>query len=332
MSGINAVTGILSGGGLRFGEPQQAGALTVVPVFHQGETAAYRLFAEVRASGLVEVGEVGGGSVPNLQVVNRTDQAVLLVEGEVLGGLRQTRTLNTTVLIPAHAVVTVPVACVEAGRWGAARPFDREAFHASPRVRHTKNLGIEARAAAGGGLYADQGLVWAAVDEDMALHGVTSPTRSHAEAHHRRAGDMEALIRRLRPVEGQRGILALVGGRPVALDVFDRAETLSALWHALVGSYAADALLAEAAADAGQVARAVEAVAELPAGRAGAHAAVGEGEVVLISAPHAVVSALVVGAAVVHLAAVWSPQAAGARPEVRVHRPSRRGSWFGATP
>jgi hypothetical protein len=331
MSGIDTVIGLLGRDGLRFGEPQRAGSLTVVPVFHDGETAVYRLFTEVRGSGVVEVGEVGGGSVPDLQVVNRSGQAVLLVVGEVLGGLRQTRTLNTTVLVPAHAVVTVPVACVEAGRWGAARPLNREAFHASPRVRHSKNVGIEARAAMGGGFYAEQGRVWTAVDEDLALHGVASPTRSHAEAHRWRAGDIESLTARLRPVEGQRGVLALVGQRPVALDLFDRPETLAALWSALVGSYAADALLASGTADDGQVAGAVAAVGLLAAGRSGAHPAVGEGEVVLVSAREAVVCALVVGAAVVHLAAVWPPAGAEAPPEVRFSRPGRRGSWFGGT-
>jgi hypothetical protein len=191
MSSIDTVTGLLGSGGLRFGEAQPAGALTVVPVFHDGARAPYRRFAEVAGSGLVEVGEVGGGSVPQLQVVNRCDHPVLLVEGEVLSGLRQTRTLNTTVLVSTHSVVTVPVACIEAGRWGSARPFDREVFHASPRVRHSKNLGIQAR--------------------------------------------------------------------------------------------------------------------------------------------EAVVSALVVGAAVVHLAAVWPPAGTGFGPEVRLNRPSRRGSWFGGT-
>lgn len=331
MSGIETVSGLLGPGGLRFGDPQRAGALTVIPVFHEGAGAAYRLFAEARAAGMVEVGEVGGGSVPDLQVVNHGDRAVLLVEGEVLGGLRQTRTLNTTVLVPAHAVVTVPVACVEAGRWGAARPFDREAFHASPRVRHSKNLGVAARAATGGGLYADQGRVWAAVDEDLVLHGIASPTRSHAEAHRRRAGDIESLAGRLRPVPGQRGVLAFVGEQPAALDLFDRPETLAALWHALVGSYAADALVASGGADGAAVSRAASAVAALATGRAGVHPAVGEGEVVLISCREAVVSALVVGAAVVHLAAVWSPAGAPVRPEVRFSRPSRRAGWFGGT-
>lgn len=329
MSSIDTVIGLLGSGLLRFGEAQQAGALTVVPLFHDGEAVPYRLFAEVRASGTVEVGEVGGGAVPNLQVDNRSDQAVLLVEGEVLSGLKQTRTLNTTVLVPAHSVVKVPVVCVEAGRWGAARPFSREAFHASPRLRHSKNAGIEARAFMGGGLYADQIPVWTAVDEDLALHGVASPTRSYTETHRRRVGDIESLTARLHPVEGQRGVLALVGGRPAALDLFDQAATLSALWHALVGSYAADALLAAGSAGAEQVAGASRAVGRLARGRAAVHPAVGRGELVLISARGAVVSALVVGAAVVHLAAVWSPAEAATGSEVRLSRPSRRSGWPG---
>lgn len=331
MSSIDTLTGLLESGGLRFGEAQPTGALTVVPVFHDGARAHYRLFAEVVGSGRVEIGEVGGGSVPQLQVVNGCDHPVLLVEGEVLSGLRQTRTLNTTVLVPAHSVVAVPVACIEAGRWGSARPFDREAFHASPRVRHSKNVGIEARAAAGSGLYADQGRVWAAVDEDLALHRVASPTRSHVEAHRRRAGDIESLLHRVRPVAGQQGVLALVGPHPAALDVFDRPETLSALWASLVGSYAADALLAAGAAGAEQVSAARGAVRTLAGGRAAVHPAVGQGEVVLISTREAVVSALVVGAAVVHLAAVWPPAGAASGPQVRLSRPSRRGGWFGGT-
>ncbi len=148
------------------------------------------------------------------------------------------------------------MACVKAGRWGAARAFSREAFHASPRVRHSKNAGIEARAAMGGGLYSDQGRVWAAVDEDLALHGVASATRSHAETYRRRIGDIESLTARVHPVEGQRGVF-------------------------------------------------------------------------LISAREAVVSALVVGASVVHLAAVWPPAGAASVSRVRLNRPSRRGGWFG---
>jgi len=330
MTAVDTVTGLLGQGGLRFGVPQQAGALTIVPVFHDGKSASYRLFAEMGEGGAIEVAEVDGGSVPDLRVINRSRHAVLLVEGEVLGGLRQTRALNTTVLVPAHAEVTVPVACVEAGRWGAARPFGREQFHASPRVRHPKNLGVEAQAGLGRGFRTDQGGVWEAVGRDLDLHAVASPTQSYTEVHRRRAAEIQSLVAGLRPVEGQRGVLALIGARPAALDVFDRPETLAALWRALVGSYAADALVGVGRADAGEVAEAIAGVGRLALGRVSSHSAVGEGEVVLVST-EAVVSALVVGAAIVHLAAVWPPAEAAAGAGIRFQRPSRRGSWFGGT-
>lgn len=326
MTAVEVVSGLLAPDGLRFGEPQHAGALTVIPVFHDSGAASYRLFAEVAGGGRVTVEEVNGGSVPHLLVHNRSADAVLLVEGEVLGGLRQTRTLNTTVLVAAHASLKVPVACVEAGRWGPARPFAPEAINVSPRVRHPKNRGVQA---APGSLQTDQGEVWAAVHEHIRLHAVESPTASYADVAHRRGEELHRLVKGLRPVPGQQGVLALVAGRPAALDLFDRAATLASLWQALVGSYATDAIVACGASGPGDVAAAVGSVAHLSAGRAEQHPAVGEGEVVLISAAEAVVSALVVGAAVVHLTVIWPPTDVGSCFRPHPERPGTQRSWFG---
>ena len=41
MTTIDAVTGLLRPGGLRAGEPQSAGSLTVVPLFHDGPPVGY---------------------------------------------------------------------------------------------------------------------------------------------------------------------------------------------------------------------------------------------------------------------------------------------------
>jgi hypothetical protein len=42
---------------------------------------------------------------------------LLLLDGEELVGAKQNRILNTTVLVDAHVTVTIPVSCVEQGRW-----------------------------------------------------------------------------------------------------------------------------------------------------------------------------------------------------------------------
>jgi len=41
-----------------------------------------------------------GGSVPELQVVNKSSQMVLILDGEELVGAKQTRIINTTILVP----------------------------------------------------------------------------------------------------------------------------------------------------------------------------------------------------------------------------------------
>lgn len=329
MTAGETVTTML-GSGLRFGDPQQSGPLTVVPVFHDGAAVDYRLFAEAVAEGAVLVEEVGDGSVPELRVVNHAGRPVLLLEGEVLGGLRQTRTLNTTVLVPARATLTIPVSCVEAGRWGAARSMAREEVHASPRVRASKNIGVQHEARRGAGYRSHQGEVWGAVDRDLSLHDVDSATASHSDVHRRRAGAIDGIAAPLRPAASQRGVLALAGGRPLALDIFDRPDTLAFLWRGLVGSYAADALVAPGGPGAGPGAAAgVDQVAALSGGVASTHAAVGLGEVVFVSAPGAVVSALVVGSSLVHLAVLWASEAAGAGMPPEGQQAGGRRSWFG---
>lgn len=323
--------------GLRLGEAQESGPLTLVPLFHDGEAVAYRLFAAALVEGGVTVEECEGGSVPELVVVNHGAESVLLLEGEVLGGLRQTRTLNTTVLVPARETLVIPVSCVEEHRWGASYPVAREEVHASPGVRSAKNRGVQKQARRGAGFGADIPQVWASVDLHLEAHGVSSPSGSYAEVQHQRRGHLGEITTALVPASGQRGVLALVGGRPLALDIFDRSETLVSLWPGLVGSYAADAVVGRPGRQQGDLAdRAAAWVAALAGGEASTHPAVGLGEVVFLSAPATVVSALVVGAALVHLAAIWasdSPEemllSVGAGEARDGSTTGARRSWFG---
>lgn len=60
--------------------------------------------------------------MPLLTVVNHADSPVLLLDGEELVGALQDRVLNSTVLLPAHAWLMIPVNCVEEGRWGSRSP------------------------------------------------------------------------------------------------------------------------------------------------------------------------------------------------------------------
>ena len=62
-----------------------------------------------------------------------------MLDGEELIGAKQNRILNTTVLVAAHTEVTIPVSCVEQGRWGYRgrqfRPGDARSTPPSARGR-----------------------------------------------------------------------------------------------------------------------------------------------------------------------------------------------------
>ena len=107
--------------GVRAGEPQRAGGLTLIPLMAATEqvkrqTGYLPLEVALRRQ-LVEVTEQARATVPELVATSTADEPVVLVGGEqVIGGL-QNRVLNTTILVAAHAVQSIPVTCVEAGRW-----------------------------------------------------------------------------------------------------------------------------------------------------------------------------------------------------------------------
>ncbi|MDQ3108005.1 MAG: hypothetical protein M3Q68_09410, partial [Actinomycetota bacterium] len=54
---------------------------------------------------------------------------------EADGGNRQNLTINVSVLVPAGATITIPVSCVEQGRWGSAKKASRSVNLAPARLR-----------------------------------------------------------------------------------------------------------------------------------------------------------------------------------------------------
>jgi hypothetical protein len=92
------------------------------------------------------------------------------------------------------------------------------------------------------GKRSDQGAVWDSVDVAARKFAASSSTSSYDEILDQAAPRFESLTSELRPIEGQRGVLVGIGGRPRALDLFDRSSTLSSYWPSLIGGYASDAV------------------------------------------------------------------------------------------
>ena len=305
---IDKVRGRLAVGapaGIRLGPPRAVGGLTLVPIFHDGLPVEYELFAEAQRAGTAEVTEVGAeGAVPVLEARSSSQVPVLLVEGEILTGLKQNRVLNTTILVPPRTTLEVPVACVEAGRWHRATGKAKRAdYSLSAKLRAFKKPSEVQRARSTGHFMADQEMVWQGVAQTLGSHGVSSPTFAYSEIEKARGNEIEDLLHSLEPLPGQAGVLAYLGGEPLSLDVFDRASTLTHLWHELAGSYVVDALISDQRGKTIGLDEAAVWIGSLVEGETSCHPGVGLGETVLITSPRHCVSALVEDGVPVHIAA-----------------------------
>jgi hypothetical protein len=232
-------------GALRLGTPIRSDWVALVPVYG-GESVdplAYRTLSEALATGKVTIAEHASATIPTLQLINHGTEPLLVLDGEeVVGGL-QNRVVNTSLLIAAGSVFDLPVTCVEHGRWHAERSnFDvGEAVH--PTLRRLKAEQVSASFVATDAPVANQSEVWAEVASRHMRTGTRSATSALRDAYVTRGRDLEAAEHNLvLPSDGPTGVVAMVEGRAVCADLFDRPETLRTYWSRLVRSYALEAV------------------------------------------------------------------------------------------
>jgi len=228
---------------LEIGEPLRRGAMTIFPVLQPSGPAPREYLTGLEAADLVTIHEKAGGVVSELVAHNHADRPVLLIEGETLLGAKQDRTLNISILMAAGHDTTVPVSCVEAGRWGRSVPSHRSPSHAPPRLRERKTRSVVESLDRGGEARSDQGAVWAEVAAYESAVGSLSSTSALREVHEHAADQVEQLAPQERPTHRQVGVIVATGGRPTLLELFDDPATLDAYWRSLVEGYALDATL-----------------------------------------------------------------------------------------
>jgi hypothetical protein len=230
---------------IRVGDPICHEALVVFPLFStSGSSVDYMLSDEALAAGSVTVEEVSeGGSVPNLLVTNESESKVLFLEGEELRGAKQNRVLNTSVLVAARGKTTIPVSCVEQGRWRyRSREFASADSHSSSKLRHHLKRSVAASLKLGRGHSSDQMAVWSEVSRQMTSLGSSSDTVAMADTFDAYREKLGAFRERLPYVEGATGIAVAVGKQVVALDVFDKPSTCQKVWGRLLTGVVLDAL------------------------------------------------------------------------------------------
>lgn len=234
---------------LQVGKETEYKNLAVFPLFNEGAyQPEYLTLDEALAAQAARITEMpDGGSVPELRFVNQSNQPILLLDGEELVGAMQNRVLNLTVLAPARSTLTIPVTCVEQGRW----VHQSDAFAAASRAQYaegrakrmaqvTEALRLTGRRAS------NQQAVWDDIARKSEQMAARSSTQAMAAIYDKHAETLEKFVCAFQVSDQQVGGLFAINGRCVGCDIFDSSITLRKLLPKLVRSYAADAIAPDA--------------------------------------------------------------------------------------
>ena len=109
---------------LKVGSPAHYQGLSIYPLFRStSPIQEYEMLRTAFHKRWVHINEISeGGSVPELKLINESDNYILILDGEELEGAKQNRVLNTSLLVPGKSQLIIPVSCTEQGRWSRISP------------------------------------------------------------------------------------------------------------------------------------------------------------------------------------------------------------------
>jgi len=245
-------------GQLKLGKPLSFHTLGIFPlVCKEASRLSYLTYDQAVAQELIMVTEIdGGGSVPELRVINRAKLDVLIIYGEQLVGAKQNRIINTSVLIGASSKVSIPVSCVEAGRWHVAdSPVMQRSDHTLFMTARAKNVEkVTASLRESNSYRGDQGQVWDDISEIMCERKIDSHTSAMDDLYKVERHTLDEYLDHLGleefpgEVAGHMvGAVFAFGDRVAGLEAFDKPATLALLWEKLLLSYAVEAVAVQPA-------------------------------------------------------------------------------------
>lgn len=229
----------------------EIGPLSLFPVWTESRPG--HLHKVTPAQG-VSVAELDEPTVPLLTVSNGLEMPVLLTEGTLLFGGRQTRVLTHDVLLRSGSRVDVEVACVEQGRWGGGTEHTIAGRVPMRVIATLRDTGSQYRDESRRG--ERQHRVWANVEGYGVRYGRSNTAslqdlmaadaqvmRDEQQARletHRRS--LQASLHRYAQhlLPGQSGVLIAALGHPIALEIITSPREFARNVDALLDGFVMD--------------------------------------------------------------------------------------------
>lgn len=220
--------------------------LAIIPLCLNGDGGpSYITLKEALDKGTFTVREVSeGGAVPELKVVNKGDDMVLLLDGEELAGAKQNRVLNTTVLIPPNSEVIIPVSCTERGRWSyVSHEFRDSDLILAYNIKRKKAGLVTQNICATGRYESNQGEIWNDIESMSNNAGVYSRTSAMKDIFESKEKDLDDYIKSISIIPDQKGMMVMINGMFLGFDIISSSNAYRVLHPKLLKSVAIEALL-----------------------------------------------------------------------------------------
>jgi hypothetical protein len=231
---------------IQLAEPQVFRNIAIVPLLTSADGVfQYRTLGEALTTWDVAITEVSdAGSVPELQVVNRSQRSVLLIDGEELAGAKQNRVLNTSILLKENSSTRIPVSCTEQGRWSyVSKVFSESGNVMAYKTRSRKTRSVHCSLEAAAGYQSNQGEVWDGIAALQAKANAPSSTSAMSDVFKAREEELHRGAEIFKLLPNQVGLVALVGEAPVGADLVSLGAAYAKLHAKLVRSYTLEGLL-----------------------------------------------------------------------------------------
>jgi len=225
------------GGGFEMRRPIHDGRLTIIPIIATTAIPSQKFITlhDGMAKGLVGVRELGGvdsWEVDTVRVTNRSQNTLVILEGELIEDAMQDRVTAEAVTVLAGKTQNIQVRCVEEDRDHGGTKFNPGNAIAEVGLRRTV-------------VHSSQDAVWAKVKQINSRDKIRTGTNTYRlAAHAQLAGDNNArrqnLIKQLELLEERPNIVGMaiaIDGQVVAIDRLATPELYRQLEGKLLASY-----------------------------------------------------------------------------------------------
>jgi hypothetical protein len=204
-----------------------------------------RSFDEAIADKSLEVMEIDdGGDVQRLRFINRGPR-VLIQAGCIIIGLKQNRTVWSSVIINQNEELVVPVNCIEASRWvHKSRTGHKPRMHLYGELR-ASNLKRKSQLLKENMVHnsrVSQDEIWDNIDRKMERMGVKSKTNSATDIYDFFKEDIDEYIKAFACPDNAVGFLAMMDTKHVvAMNAYGNHRLFKKQYEDLLSGFAVDA-------------------------------------------------------------------------------------------